>query len=81
MIKVKSQKTLWGSCSSKNNINLNINLIKLDQELIDYVILHELTHVKIKNHSKKFWQELEKLEPKARISEKKLKNYNLNYKI
>ena len=76
MVKIKSQKTLWGSCSSKNNINLNINLIKLDQELIDYVILHELTHLNIKNHSKKFWQELEKLEPKARILDKKLKNYN-----
>ena len=81
MVKIKSQKTLWGSCSSKNNINLNINLIKLDQELIDYVILHELTHLNIKNHSKTFWQELEKLEPKARILDKKLKNYNLNYKI
>lgn len=81
MIKIKSQKTLWGSCSSKNNINLNINLIKLDQELIDYVILHELTHLNIKNHSKKFWQELEKLEPEAIILDKKLKNYNLNYKI
>ena len=51
------------------------------QELIDYVILHELTHLNIKNHSKKFWQELEKLEPKAIILDKKLKNYNLNYKI
>ena len=61
--------------------HLNINLIKLDQELIDYVILHELTHLNIKNHSKTFWQELEKLEPKARILDKKLKNYNLNYKI
>ena len=58
---VRNQKTRWGSCSNKNNINLNIKLIRLPDELIDYVILHELVHTRIKNHSKEFWAELDRL--------------------
>ncbi|MFT4718697.1 MAG: putative metal-dependent hydrolase [Rickettsiales bacterium] len=72
-VTIKNQKTLWGSCSSKNNINLNVNLIKLKQELIDYVILHELTHIRIKNHSKIFWRELEKFVPNVKSVDRKLK--------
>ena len=57
---IKSQKTRWGSCSEHNNINLNINLAGLTDELRDYVLLHELLHTKIKNHSKKYWAELDR---------------------
>ena len=57
---IRNQKTRWGSCSGKNNISLNINLIRLPAELRDYVILHELLHTRIKNHSKDFWAELDK---------------------
>ncbi|MCD4830774.1 MAG: M48 family metallopeptidase [Anaerohalosphaeraceae bacterium] len=57
---IRNQKTIWGSCSAKNNISLNINLIRLKNELIEYVILHELTHTKIKNHRQEFWLELAK---------------------
>ncbi|MBN1806958.1 MAG: M48 family metallopeptidase [Sedimentisphaerales bacterium] len=57
---IKNQKTRWGSCSNLNNINLNINLVTLTEELTDYVILHELVHTEIKNHSKKFWARLNK---------------------
>ncbi|MBN2270483.1 MAG: M48 family metallopeptidase [Sedimentisphaerales bacterium] len=57
---IKSQKTRWGSCSDRNNINLNINLVSLSQELIDYVILHELVHTRVKSHSRKFWAQLDK---------------------
>ena len=45
---IRNQKTRWGSCSGKNNINLNINLVRVSNELQDYVILHELVHIKIK---------------------------------
>ena len=56
----RNQKTLWGSCSYNNNISLNINLIHLPPHLVDYVLLHELVHTKIKNHSPRFWQALDK---------------------
>ncbi|MCF7792971.1 MAG: M48 family metallopeptidase [Candidatus Cloacimonetes bacterium] len=73
----RQQKTRWGSCSPKNNLNLNIRLFKLPQELQDYVILHELVHTKIKNHSPKFWQELEKVLPRAKKLNKQLKQYKI----
>ena len=57
---VRNQKTRWGSCSHKNNLSLNMNIIRLPEELMDYVILHELTHTRVKNHSKKFWAEINK---------------------
>ena len=77
-VALRNQKTRWGSCSSKNNINLNINLASLPQELMDYVILHELTHIKIKNHSKDFWNHLEKHIPNPKKQNKKLKNYAIH---
>lgn len=52
---VRKQKTRWGSCSMQNNINLNVHLICLPPDLMDYVILHELVHTRIKDHSKQFW--------------------------
>ena len=50
----------WGSCTEANNILINIDAIKLSFSLIDYLIMHELVHTKIKNHSKEFWAELSK---------------------
>ena len=64
---IRNQKTRWGSCSNKNNINLNRKLIYLPDELSDYVILHELLHTRIKNHSKTFWVELGKVLQKKEL--------------
>ncbi len=59
-VSIRNQKTRWGSCSHKNNISLNMKLVLLPDELVDSVILHELVHTRIHNHSKRFWAELDK---------------------
>lgn len=59
----RHQKTRWGSCSHKNRINLNIELMRLPEYLQDYIILHELTHTLHKHHQKSFWDHLEKVLP------------------
>ena len=76
---IRSQKTRWGSCSAKNNINLNIKLINLSGELRDYVIVHELVHTKVKNHGKNFWAEMAKYYPNPKVIDKMLKRYNLEF--
>ncbi len=55
----RCQKTKWGSCSSGNNISLNINIAFLPVHLQDYILLHELCHIRHKNHSKRFWAQLD----------------------
>jgi predicted metal-dependent hydrolase len=72
---IRKQKTLWGSCSSGNNISLNINLTRLPNNLIDYIILHELVHTKVKNHGKDFWIELGRFIENAKMLSLKLKKY------
>jgi predicted metal-dependent hydrolase len=74
---IRNQKTRWGSCSAKNNISLNMKLLLLPEELRDYVILHELVHTQIKNHSPKFWEELEKYVGDAKRKQAKLNDYGL----
>lgn len=70
---IKNLKSRWGSCSSKNNINLNLHLMRLPDDLIDYVLLHELAHTRIKNHSPEFWELLEAHYPDARAADKRLR--------
>jgi predicted metal-dependent hydrolase len=74
---IKNQKTRWGSCSSKNNINLNMKLVRLPDEMIDYVLLHELVHTKIKNHSHEFWTELNKFVADAKGMRKIMNEYKM----
>ena len=74
-VSIRNQRTRWGSCSSKDNISLNMKLLHLPNQLIDYILLHELVHTRVKNHSKDFWNELETVVPNARIMDNKLKEY------
>ena len=62
-VRIKEQRTLWGSCSSRNNINLNFLLIMAPLKVIDYVIIHELVHTIHKNHSANFWNAVEVIMP------------------
>lgn len=66
----------WGSCSFDNNISLNIKLMKLPDEIIDYVILHELCHTVEKNHSDGFWKLVGKVCPDYARLRVRLKKYN-----
>ncbi|GIK83626.1 MAG: hypothetical protein BroJett025_02480 [Patescibacteria group bacterium] len=62
-ITLKKQKTRWGSCSSQRNLNFNWQLVHFETPIIDYVIVHELAHLVHMNHSKKFWDLVEKYDP------------------
>ena len=69
-ITVKNQKKRWGSCSSARNLNFNRRLIMAPEAVVDYVVVHELCHLRHMNHSKEFWDEVEKILPDYKIHKK-----------
>lgn len=62
-IRVKSMKTLWGSCTPKNNLHFNYKILFIPEGLQDYIIVHELCHLRERNHQKRFWQLVERTLP------------------
>jgi len=74
---IKNNKTRWGSCSQKNNINLSLHLMRLPDHLIDYILLHELVHTLHRNHGRHFWKSLEKICPDARLLDKEMRGYRM----
>lgn len=73
---VRRLKSRWGSCSSKGDITLNSYLMTLPWELIDYVLLHELTHTQIHSHGSEFWDKMMTCDPHSKDNRKSLKTYS-----
>lgn len=71
--RIKKLKTAWGTCTSNKNITINSELMKYDREVIQYVILHEICHLRYMNHSKDFWNMIEKYMPNYKDLRKRLK--------
>lgn len=76
-ISIRDQKTRWGSCSEKGNLNFNYKTAFLDATLRDYVIVHELCHLNEFNHSKDFWELVAKTIPDHKSLRKELKKIKL----
>ncbi|MFC1974678.1 M48 family metallopeptidase [Chloroflexota bacterium] len=74
-VSIRSQRTRWGSCSRDNNISLNVKLVLLPEDMVDYVILHELVHTRIRNHSRSFWEELDRHVGNSKAFASRLRKY------
>ena len=72
-ITIRNQRTRWGSCSQKGNLNFNCLLMLTPPEVIDYVVVHELCHRIEMNHSKRFWEQVERILPDYRRQREWLK--------
>ena len=73
-ISVRAQKTKWGSCSAKGNLNFNCLLMLVPETVRDYVVVHELCHRRQMNHSPAFWSEIERVLPEYRDAKKWLRS-------
>lgn len=73
-IAIRDQKSRWGSCSSKKNLNFNYKIVFLTKEQCDYVIVHEVCHLKELNHSERFWNLVEQTTPNHKTLRKELRN-------
>lgn len=76
-VKINSAKTRWGSCSGKNSINFSWRLILASDDVIDYVVIHELAHIKEHNHSERFWKIVSDVMPDYKQREEKLKKLQI----
>ena len=72
-VKINSAKTRWGSCSAKKSLNFSWRLIMADDDVIDYVVVHELAHIIELNHSNRFWSIVEGILPDYKENQKRLK--------
>ncbi|MBX4204788.1 MAG: M48 family metallopeptidase [Candidatus Doudnabacteria bacterium] len=75
-VSIKNHKSLWGSCSARKNLNFNHKIVELPLVQADYIIVHELCHLKEFNHSKKFWALVAETIPNYREIKNELRNYS-----
>ncbi len=78
-IGIRNQKTRWGSCSQKGNLNFNYRMIYLSDKIVEYIITHELCHLQEFNHSSRFWNLVAVAVPDYKNIKKELRNKGLNY--
>ena len=74
-VTVRNQRTRWGSCSRRGTLSLNWRLIQTPDFVRDYILLHELAHLRHMNHSQRFWEEVERLCPEYQRAERWLKHF------
>jgi hypothetical protein len=74
-IRIKLLRSRWGSCNSKSEITLNSHLMLLPWHLIDYVLLHELTHTKVMKHGKEFWDKFKTYDNNVLVLRKEIKTF------
>jgi len=80
-VKISSAKMRWGSCSPNGTLNFTWRLVMAPLEVIDYVVAHELAHLRVKNHSSKFWKEVEAIYPEYKKQRKWLRENGENLNL
>lgn len=75
-IKIGNAKSYWGYCSGDNRLNFSWRLMKMNDKVIDYVVVHELAHIIEHNHSKRFWDKVQSVIPDYKVFRKELSEYN-----
>ncbi|MDB5187873.1 MAG: putative metal-dependent hydrolase [Candidatus Kaiserbacteria bacterium] len=76
-VSIRDQKTRWGSCSRSGNLNFNYKIALLPEKLIDYIVIHELCHLKELNHSKNFWNLVARACPEHLLLRKELRRTHI----
>ncbi|MDE2188165.1 MAG: M48 family metallopeptidase [Patescibacteria group bacterium] len=76
-VAIRNQRSRWGSCSERRNLNFNYRLVRIPAHLADYVIVHELCHLVEFNHGQKFWQLVQKVIPDALERRRELRKFRI----
>jgi predicted metal-dependent hydrolase len=80
-VRIKDIRTRWGSCSTKRNLNFNFRLVMAPLNVVDYVIVHELVHLNIQNHSGAFWEEVKKIIPTYKTEKDWLRKFGASISL